>query len=239
MNKTIPLSLVIPCYNEEIRFSEQIGFILKFLEKFEDKELILVNDGSSDKTLQLFKECIKNNSFVKIVSYSENKGKGYAIRRGVLKSSKEYILISDIDLSTPLKDFSKLAKYIKDSEVVIGSRGLENSNVLMKQNPLKVLLGKGGNLVIRILLGLNIRDTQCGFKLFRACVKPAFEKSLINGFGYDFELLFLFDKMGFRIKEVPVTWINDVRSKVQLRDYPLTLLELFRVRSNFLFGKYK
>ncbi|MDA3855684.1 MAG: glycosyltransferase family 2 protein [Candidatus Woesearchaeota archaeon] len=239
MNKGVSLSLVIPCYNEETRFSEQIRFVLKFLEKFEDKELILVNDGSSDDTLKLFEDCAKNNSFVKVVSYAQNKGKGYAIRRGVLSSSKDFVLISDMDLSTPLKDFSKLIKYVDDFDIVIGSRALENSNILKRQNLFKVFLGKSGNLGIRILLGLNINDTQCGFKLFKNSTKSVFKKSMIDGFGYDFELLFLFNKEGFKIKEVPVTWINDERSKVRVRDYFLTLLELFKVRINFVFGKYK
>lgn len=239
MKENISLSLIIPCYNEEVRFLEQIKFVLKFLEKFEDKELILVNDGSTDKTLKLFQDCAKNNSFVRVISYEVNKGKGYAIRKGLLDSSKDFILISDMDLSTPLKDFSKLFKYSLGYDVVIGSRALDNSNVLKKQNLFKVFLGKSGNFGIKMLLGLDIKDTQCGFKLFNNSTKSVFKKSIVDGFGYDFELLFLFNKDGFKIKEVPVTWINDERSKVRVRDYFLTLFDLFKVRFNYLFGKYK
>lgn len=239
MNKKY-LSLVIPLYNEEVRFKENINEILNFLkENFKEYELILVNDGSNDNTLNIIKFYSEKNNKVKIISYNKNRGKGYALRRGILKSNGDYILISDIDLSTPLKDFFNFDKYIDKFDIVIGSRAMKNSNIKKYQNILKVFLGRGGNFLIKFILGLNLNDTQCGFKLFKKNIKKIFELSLIDGFGYDFEVLFLSNKFNFKIKEIGVSWVNDERSKVKFKDYFFTLNELIYVRFNSFFGRYK
>jgi len=215
------LSLVIPCY-----------------KKFRDKELILVNDGSIDNTYKLFKKYQKKYKFIKIVSYKKNRGKGYAIKSGVLKASKDLILISDIDLSTPLKEFYKLCKYVDDYEIVIGSRALDSSKIIKKQSGIKVFLGRFGNKLINLSLGLNFKDTQCGFKLFKNEIHKVFKLSKIDGFGYDFEVLFIAKNKGYNIKEVPVVWKNDERSKVKFKHYLITFKELLIVWMNYFLGKY-
>lgn len=232
------LSLIIPCYNEEIKFKENIDKIISFLNKFKKKELILINDGSSDRTLDEFQKAKKKFKFIKIISYKRNKGKGYAVKKGLLNATYKYILISDIDLSTPLEDFYKLSSYIERYDIVIGSRGLKNSNVIIKQPFFKELLGRIGNFFINLILNLNIKDTQCGFKLMKDNSKEIFKRIKSNGFGYDFEFLFVAKKHGFKIKEVPITWKNDKRSKVKFKHYLITLYELLKVKYNDLKGFY-
>jgi dolichyl-phosphate beta-glucosyltransferase len=230
------LSLVIPCYNEEDRFREKIPEILVFMSMIDDKELVLVNDGSTDSTEALMLKVGARNPWVKVITYKDNKGKGYALRKGVLASSKESILVSDIDLSTPLKEFWRLNQYAQYHDIVIGSRA--NSNIEVKQNIVKRVVGKGGNLLIRLILGLNLKDTQCGFKLFKSTIKPIFEKAKVNGFGYDFEILYLAQKKGLFIKECAVIWNNDFRSKVKLKHYFKTLAELVKIKWFDWNGKY-
>ena len=232
------ISLVIPVYNEEERLQKNFSKYLKFLAQFQKKEFIVVDDGSTDETKQILEQLARNKKFIKIISYRKNMGKGYAVKSGVLSSHFDVILVSDCDLSTPLQEVFKFEKYLKEFDIVIGSRGLKDSDVQVRQHVLKDLSGKLSNYLIRALLNIEIYDTQCGFKVFNQRSKILFQKQKINRFGFDFEILFLAKKLNFMVKEVGVTWRNDVLSKVKKIDYIKTLLELFKVRLFWLSRRY-
>lgn len=231
-------SIIVPVWNEEERIKESLIKIIEFFDKKQKKfEVLVVDDGSKDKTVEVVKSI--NDERINIISYPENQGKGFAVKTGILVSKGEIILITDCDLSTPIEEFDKLITYINDYEIVIGSRALPESDVQVRQSLYKVILGKLGNLLIRLIAVKGIKDTQCGFKIFKKSTKIIFEKQTIKRWGFDFEVLFLAQKFNFKIKEVPVIWINDTRSKVRLSSYPKTLWELFKIRINDIRGKYK
>ncbi len=233
------ISLVIPVYNEAERLQRNFSKYLKFLEPLKKKELVFVDDGSTDGTKKILEQFAGHEKFVKIISYKKNMGKGYAVKRGVLSSHFDVILVSDCDLSTPLQEVFKFEKYLREFDIVIGSRGLKDSDVQVRQRVLKALSGKLSNYLIRALLNIEIYDTQCGFKVFNQRSKILFQKQKINRFGFDFEILFLAKKFHFEVKEVGVTWRNDALSKVKKIDYIKTLFELFKIRFLWFFEKYE
>lgn len=229
------ISVVIPAFNESQNILETISTITSFF-KAEVLEIIIVDDGSSDNSVEL----INGSGFknVKVIPLEVNQGKGMAVKTGMLAAKGEIILLTDADLSVPIIEFLKLLQFLSpETPIVIGSRGLNESNV--KNSFIKVLLGKIGNLFIQILLP-GIHDSQCGFKLFLN--KPAkilFSKQKLNGFGFDFEVLFLARKLNLGIVELPITWRStDRKSSVRFYHYFLTLAELFKVMYNALTGQY-
>src|SRR3989338_4045425 len=165
------LSIVIPCYNEEKRIKKTIDNILKYLHQKKKKtEIIFVNDGSTDETKIIIKHAIKkfksnNIIYAKMVDYAINQGKGYAIKQGIQKSSGKYILLCDADLSTPITELDKLKKYISKYDLVIGSRKQKDSSVVKPQSPTREFLGRTFSFLSKIILGVNINDFTCGFKL--------------------------------------------------------------------------
>ena len=232
----IECSIVIPCYNEENRLLESLEKIISFFKKELGKnnyEIIVVDDGSNDKTREIAKKFK-----VRLNKKRINMGKGFSVKEGVLMSSGKEVLITDCDLSTPIYEYFKLKKHLISFDVVIGSRALRDSKV--KTRYFKKLFGILSNFVISFLfLNLNIKDTQCGFKLFKGNIaRKLFEKSIIGRWGFDFEILFLVKKFNFKVKEVGVKWIEDRRSKVKLIDYPKTFLELVKVKYFNLVGYY-
>ncbi len=227
------LSVVIPVYNEENRISKSLIEITKYLngKKF-DYEIIIVDDGSKDNTLR---SIIKtNNRKIKIISHHKNRGKGYAVKTGVLAARGDLIFMCDADLSMPITELDKFLKHKED--IVIGSRALKQSEV--KTGFIKKILGRIGHGIISLLIIKNIKDTQCGFKLFKKDCKKIFEKQTIDRWGFDFEILFLARKLGFGIKEIPIKWTNSHGSKVKMSDYPKTLLEVLKIRLNDIRGVY-
>lgn len=233
------LSIIIPAYNEEKRIASSLKRIYEYLKKKKiDYEIIIVNDGSRDKTTEVVRK-IKDKR-TRIISHKINKGKGHAVKTGMLAAKGDLLLLSDSDLSTPIEELDKLMEYIKNYDIVIGSRAMKGSDVRIKQAFYKVWLGKLGNKAIQFLVAPGIKDTQCGFKLFKKNVaQRIFKKQTIDRWGFDFEILFIARKLGYTIKEFPVVWINAEGSKVKLTDYPKTFLELFKIRWNNLCGKYK
>jgi dolichyl-phosphate beta-glucosyltransferase len=226
------LSVVIPVYNEERRIKDSLDKINKYL-KNKNYEIIVVDDGSTDKT----REIVQKFKNIIITKKRKNKGKGYSVKQGMLMAKGEYVLFLDADLSTPIEELGEFLKLIKKYDVVIGSRAIKGSKV--KTSWYRKLLGRIGNFFISILAVKNIKDTQCGFKLFRKeAAKKIFEKQTINGWGFDFEILHIAQKLGFSIKEQPVNWTLGKESKVKLTDYPKTLIELFKIWINELKGMY-
>ncbi len=236
------LSVVVPAFNEETRISgtiERIGSYLK--ENFVESEIIVVDDGSTDGTASVITDLGRKFGNIRLIRYPENAGKGYAIRKGVLSSQGDLLLISDADMSTPIEELERLIPFIhRGFDVVIGSRGLEESDIVVRQPWYRQNMGKIFNLIVRVLVIGGIRDTQCGFKLFKGDVsRTLFAKGRIDGFSFDVEILALARKAGYEIKEVPVRWVNSPNSKVRLMRDPIRMfLELFKIRAYMLAGKY-
>ena len=229
-------SLVLPAYNERNRIEGCLRSVAEWARARPggwDWEVILVDDGSSDATLPAARQLAAQLGLpLEILRHEENRGKGAAIRTGVLASSGNPVLVSDVDLSTPLAEWVKLAERLPSHPVAIGSRGLGEDLVRLKQPFHRRLLGKAGNLLVQVLAVPGIHDTQCGFKLFRGDVaRDLFREARIDGFAYDMEILFLARRQGFSIAEVPVLWFNSLESKVSVvRDSLRTLWDLLRLR---------
>ncbi|PIY96691.1 MAG: hypothetical protein COY66_03410 [Candidatus Kerfeldbacteria bacterium CG_4_10_14_0_8_um_filter_42_10] len=230
------ISLVIPVYNEEERIKKSLSKILPYLNQLADYEIIFVDDGSTDRTLLVLEE-YKNKRF-RVIKNGKNCGKGYSVQQGMLRARYPVVLFSDADFSTPIEDLEKLLPHLENYDIVIGSRGMEQSQISVHQKFYKEWLGKIGNKFIQLLVIPGIKDTQCGFKLFKKETLVIFQKQTIKRWGFDFEILMLAHKIGFRIKEVPVRWQNDFRSKVKSSDYLKTFGELIKIKWNVLTNKY-
>jgi len=236
------VSIVIPAFNEEDRLAASLPPIEAYLtEKRLDAEILVVDDGSTDTTARMAAEFLRGKRG-RVISLPENAGKGAAVRRGVLEAEGRWVLITDADLSTPIEEHARLAEIARDEDldVVFGSRGLPESRVEIRQNPLRELMGRTFNVILRAVTGLPHRDTQCGFKLIdRPRTRPLFERMVVDHFAFDVELLFLCDRFGLRVKEVPVIWRNSERSTVNvLTAPPRMLLDVARVRWRFRRGLY-
>lgn len=239
--KKIKLSVVVPCYNEEKRFKPGFGHFYNFLKRVNyNWELILVNDGSKDRTLNLMREQSKKYKNVKIISYLGNKGKGFAISKGIIASSGEIILFSDLDHSVDISTINSFFSYFKNADVVIGSRRLKNSKLLKRQKPLREFLGKGFTLLVKILIDRQIKDATCGFKAFRkeAAIK-LFNKISIYNWAFDAEILFLCKKYKMNVAQAPVVWSDAKGSKVSIsKDIISSLYGLLQIRLNDINNKY-
>jgi len=229
------ISVVVPAYNEEEVIADTVKEVREFLQNnFDSFEIILVDDKSTDSTLKI----VQALPGVKVIRNLINHGKGYSVSKGVKSAQGDVILFMDADNSTRIVELNKFLPKIKDYQIVIASRGLKDSDIQIKQNFIKVFLGKAGNMLIRILVAPNISDTQCGFKLFTKQSKFLFDKLTIQRWGFDFELIFLARKYNLKIKEMPVVWRNNFDSKVTWWGYISTLLQVFKVRWNNIIGKY-
>jgi len=228
--------LIIPAFNEASRIEASLQIIAAWHETRPggwDWEVVLVDDGSTDATTGIARKVARGLHLpLRLLRHERNRGKGAAIRTGVLSSRGNPILDSDADLSTPLSEWVKLAERLPTHPVAIGSRALEEELVRRKQPFYRRLLGKTGNLLVRLLAVRGIRDTQCGFKLFRGDVAlELFRQARIDGFAYDMEILYLAQRRGLPIAEVPVLWFNSPESKVSvLRDSLRVLWDLLRLR---------
>lgn len=200
------LSVVIPVYNEAGRLPQALAIA----KQHPDWEFIFVNDGSADATAAL----IKQAGFLP-VNFSQNRGKGFAVREGVKLATRPLVLITDVDFSTPVSELTKFLRPAAD--IVIGSRKTGGSQITRHQPKLREWLGRQFTNLTNLWLRLKVSDVTCGFKLFKTPVaKKLFSKSKINRWGYDAEILYLANKLKFSVAEVPVIWKNDERTKVSL-----------------------
>lgn len=230
------LSIVIPVYNEEKRMHASLLKVVDYVKKngiSDNSEIIVVNDGSIDNTVSVINQFKEDYNFIKLVDYKDNKGKGYAVKKGVLSAKGDYILFMDTDLSTPLEEIAKVIRFLDMSyDLSIGSRGLKDSKIIIRQPIYRRTMGKIFNLTVRLLLIKKIRDTQCGFKCFKKEVaREIFNQTKINGFCFDVEVLYIAQRKGYRIKEIPVKWYDFPDSKVGIfKDSLKMLIEIFKIK---------
>jgi dolichyl-phosphate beta-glucosyltransferase len=228
------LSIIIPAFNEEDRLGATLRTILAYLEsRPESSEIIVVDDGCTDRTCDIAAEILARRPGDRILRRAENRGKGYSVREGVLASRGGLILFSDADLSTPITEFEKLqARILAGDDIVIGSRALPDSDIRRRQKRFRELMGKMFNLFVRIFVLKGIRDTQCGFKLFRReAALDVFPRLWTRGFGFDVEALYLARRLGYRIGQVPVVWANSPQSKVRIIGSSVGMIrELLRIK---------
>ncbi len=232
-----PFSLVIPCFNEAARIGQTLHLALDYLTvKAPGSELIVVNDGSTDATAAIVRQLFAEATIAtRVLEHFPNRGKGAAVRAGLLAAQQPIALFSDADLSTPLDEASKLIEPIANDEadVTIGSRALDRTLIGIHQQWSREQGGRVFNLFVRLATGLPFWDTQCGFKAFRldAC-RPILEAARLQGFAFDVELLFLAQRRGLRIREVPVRWNHADESKVRVfRDGLRMLVEVVALRT--------
>ncbi len=217
------LSVVIPAYNEENRLEKTLGKIRDYLSSAGYSfEIIVIDDGSKDKTALIIE---KFNNII-LLKNEKNYGKGYSVKRGMLKALFDYVLFTDADLSTPIEEVEKLLYHLKNNtDIAIGSRALKESKIVSHQKKVREGAGKLFNVLVRCLLLPGIYDTQCGFKCFKKEVaKDIFSKTKIGGFSFDVEALYIAKKLGYNIKEVPVVWENSLPSRVNILKHPLQMI---------------
>jgi dolichyl-phosphate beta-glucosyltransferase len=237
------LSIVIPCYNEADRIVVNLSEIFYFLTELKyEYEIIIVDDGSHDQIRDVLDSTFKNNTKLRYFSYKENRGKGYAVKFGVMQAKGSLVMFLDADGATPIGEFIKLYEAIeKGADVAIGSRAMDTALVKLEAKWHRILIGRIFNAFVNFLCVPGIKDTQCGFKLFtREAADLIFSRQSIDGFAFDCELLHIARKHGLTIREIPVNWKNVEGSKVNLLIDPLYMfLEIVRIRMRSLWGTYR
>ena len=236
-------SIIIPAYNESERLAVSLPKVLDYLDRLgAPAEIVVVNDGSSDDTAEVARRFGRLHPEVRLVENPGNRGKGYSVRHGMLAATGDVLLFTDADLSSPITEAGKLFEAIEHgADAAIGSRWLRAELQTERQPWHRQLYGRLFNLALRLTLGLNYRDTQCGFKAFtRAAAHTIFPRQRVERWGFDPELLFLANKFKLRTAEVPVAWAHDHRSKISpLRDGIKMGVEMLSVRWNDIRGLYK
>lgn len=227
-------SIIIPAYNEAGRIAQSLDKIFEFMERWGIPfEVIVVDDGSTDQTSIIVEEKSRNHKELKLIKLPTNQGKGYAVKTGMLEAKGKYILFSDADLSTPIEELPRLHQWIKEGfDIAIASRAYPGAILEVHQPFYREFMGRVFNLLVRIFLLPDIYDTQCGFKLFRGEVaKDIFKRQRLKGFSFDFEILYIARKLGYKIKEVPVRWRHSPGSKVRvLKNGISSFIDIFKTR---------
>jgi dolichyl-phosphate beta-glucosyltransferase len=236
------LSIIIPAYNE----AERIPLTLLDMDKRLAEagfsyEILVVNDGSTDTTVDIVEKMTKAIPHLKLLNDKKNQGKGGVVRQGMLAAKGIYRIFSDADNSTSIDQFEKMLPFFKEGyEVVIGSRAARGAQLDPPQPFYKELLGRLSNLIIQLVNLPGIWDSQCGFKALTAeAAERIFSQTRINGWGFDIEVLALARSFGYRVKEVPVHWVNDLGSHVKLSAYLKVFIENVKIRWWLMLGSYK
>jgi len=235
-------SIIIPAYNEGARLGATLDRVLNYIGvQGWDAEVIVVNDGSRDQTAELVRASAQTHPQLRLIENPGNRGKGYSVRNGMLNAAGEILLFSDADLSSPIEEANKLFAPIEaGADIAIGSRWLQPEMQTHRQSLLRQFYGRLFNLALRILLGLNFKDTQCGFKAFtRAAAQEIFPLQRIERWGFDPELLYLARRAGLKVQEVPVAWAHVEGTRLSpLRDGLRMFGEVLKIRWNAITGKY-
>ena len=239
------LSIVIPAFNEESRLPRALEKIREYFSRapggLDAIEVLVVDDGSSDATAHIAREWSARFPTCRLVANGQNRGKGFSVRHGMLKSRGRIALFTDADLSSPIEESEKLlAAIAAGNDYAIGSRAIDRSLIAVRQARYRELAGIIFNGFVRLFTGLPFHDTQCGFKAFvREPARIVFEQQRIEGFGFDPEILFLAKRHGLRGAEIPVRWAHDPATKVNVaRDSLLMFTDLVVIRWNALLGRY-
>lgn len=236
------LSIIIPAYNEAARIPKTLFDIDKRLEHVAfSYEIVVVNDGSQDNTPGVVRNMVKLVKNLKLIDLRENQGKGGAVRQGMLLSSGKIRLLMDADNSTSVDQFEKMMPFFKEGyEVVIGSRGVAGAELDPPESLQRRIIGRAFNLIIQVLLLPGIHDTQCGFKAFtEEAAERVFKLSRVSGWGFDFEILSLAKRMGYRIKEIPVHWVDAAGSHVRITAGLQFLRDIAIIRWRLWRGEYE
>lgn len=238
------LSVIIPAYNEENRITKTLKDIDKYLKSQSfSYEIVVVNDASTDKTVEVVQNLMDSIDNLRILDYQKNHGKGWSVKKGMLETKGDYRLFMDADNATTLDHFDKMRPLLeKDYKIIIGTRDSKDhkdAEQTVSQPWHKRMLGDVGNILIQVMAVPGIWDTQCGFKLFSAqAATEIFKRSKIDRWGFDIEALALARKLGYKIGIIPVKWVNDPNSHVGLKGYVRTLLDLLKIKWNFIKGAY-
>ena len=233
------ISIIIPAYNEEKRLPATLAAVKAYLgaTSWEFSEVVVVDDGSRDGTVELARK-----AGVRVLQNPGNRGKGYSVRHGMLEAKGEWSLFSDADLSTPIEELDKLwcALERDPAQAAIGSRDLDRSLIGVRQPLFRELGGRGFNLAMRLVTGLPFHDTQCGFKLFEsAAAREVFKRQRVERFGFDVEVLYIAQHLGYRTLEIPVRWNDVAGTKVKMLGALAAFLDPVIVRWNGITGKYR
>ena len=235
-------SIVLPAYNESERIAATLGKIFAYAERNGWKcEVIVVNDGSQDDTAEIVRQSAAEHPNLSLLENPGNRGKGYSVRNGMLHARGDILLFSDADLSSPIGEAEKLLTAIKSgADVAIGSRWLKTELQIQRQPLYRQLFGRIFNLLLRMVLGLKFKDTQCGFKAFtRGAAQCLFPLQRIERWAFDPELLYLAKRFRLSVQEVPVEWSHREGTRIHpLRDGIRMFWEVLKIRWNALSGKY-
>ncbi len=236
---SIFLSVVIPAHNEENRLPDTLEQVFRFLQKQSfSSEVIVVENGSTDNTFEVAQTFAKSHENLRVIQ--SERGKGAAVKRGMLEARGEYRFMCDADLSMPVDEIVKFIPPTSENfDVLIASREAKGS-VRYNEPSYRHLGGRGINYIIQVLILPGLNDTQCGFKCFRAGIaKEIFQKQTLSGWSFDIELLFIARRRGYRIREAPVHWYFHPETKVSaVRDALRMIGDIFRIHANALRGKY-
>jgi dolichyl-phosphate beta-glucosyltransferase len=236
------ISFIIPAYNESGRLRPTLDELLRYSREHHwDVEIVVVDDGSHDDTAQIVREYGKLHPKIRLVENPGNRGKGYSVRNGMMHAHGDICLFTDADLSSPMSEAQHLFDAIaRGADIAIGSRWLRAELQTERQPLYRQLLGRIFNLALRLVLGLNFADTQCGFKAFRReAAQKIFRLQRIERWGFDPEILFLARKLGFTVKEVPVVWAHSEGTRLHpFRDGLRMFVEVLHIRWNSITGAY-
>jgi dolichyl-phosphate beta-glucosyltransferase len=241
----VEISFVIPCYNEEKRLEPKLSETINFLVSRVKRpfEIIFVDDGSRDGTRRILGETKKNNPGIniEIIGYPGNKGKGHAVKTGVMHARGDKIIVMDADFSIDIGEVDKAVEKLDDYDIVVGTKKHLLTKSVKHQNAPRRILGKGFTVMTNVILGMSFSDITCGFKGFRSgAAKDIFSRQRMKRWAYDAETLFLVKRLKYRTVELPVRWHHIEGSKVSpLLDTVSSMKDLLEILSNYYLGRYK